>query len=198
MLGRRKWIAAAAVATSLMAVGPAAVGAEAPAAAQDAMTQLSLQTEGAVVEYGGQQYRFGLDGSMALEQAELPGSFRSNVESLRMAGQNEHLGQIKVEIDEQGMEPTSTFQPGLTGGKHTIELPLRITISRPPADGDKSAREPLVLAAKEPGQLVGQIGSFPPNGELYKLQNPIDLVLPDNPDEVVASLDKFPVKVGGL
>ncbi|TVT07978.1 hypothetical protein FNH07_14165 [Amycolatopsis bartoniae] len=68
-----------------------------------------------------------------------------------------------------------------------------MTIEDPP----ERQNEPLVLTTKDPGKLVGQLTQFPPRGDLYKLQNPIDLVLPDNPDETIASIEKFPVKVAG-
>lgn len=58
--------------------------------------------------------------------------------------------------------------------------------------------EPLVLTAKEPMVLIGQLTRFPPGGDLYQLQNPVDLVNPEDPDKAVATIEKFPVKSGGL
>ncbi|AXB48191.1 hypothetical protein A4R43_00360 [Amycolatopsis albispora] len=65
---------------------------------------------------------------------------------------------------------------------------------------DTGARthEPLVLTTKEPAQLIGRLTQFPPRGDLYRLQNPVDLVLPDNPDTTIATIERFPVKIGGL
>ncbi|RKT54575.1 hypothetical protein [Saccharothrix australiensis] len=58
--------------------------------------------------------------------------------------------------------------------------------------------EPLVLSTKNPVQLSSKLTKFPPKGDMYKLENPMELVLPDNPDTTIVKIDKFPVKVGGL
>lgn len=58
--------------------------------------------------------------------------------------------------------------------------------------------EPLVLSTKNPVQLVSKLTKFPPKGDIYKLQNPMELVLPDNPDSTIVKIDSFPIKVGGL
>ncbi|MEU4767965.1 hypothetical protein AB0H12_32420 [Actinosynnema sp. NPDC023794] len=58
--------------------------------------------------------------------------------------------------------------------------------------------EPLVLSTKNPVQLVSKLAKFPPRGDLYKLRDPMELVLPDNPDTTIVKIDSFPVKVGGL
>lgn len=59
-------------------------------------------------------------------------------------------------------------------------------------------REPLVLTTKSPDKLIGTLKEFPPKGDLYQLQNPVDLIDLENPDVTVATIEKFPVKVGGL
>ncbi|KAI8874368.1 hypothetical protein GQ42DRAFT_159843 [Ramicandelaber brevisporus] len=59
-------------------------------------------------------------------------------------------------------------------------------------------REPLVLTTKNPAKLVGQLTQFPPRGDLYQLQSPVELVLPDEPETTIATIEKFPVKMGGL
>jgi hypothetical protein len=58
--------------------------------------------------------------------------------------------------------------------------------------------EPLILTTKDPAKLIGSLTQFPPKGDLYQLQNPVDLVDLENPDTAVATIHKFPVKVGGL
>lgn len=60
--------------------------------------------------------------------------------------------------------------------------------------------ETLTAQAIDPGPttLVGQLTQFPPKGDLYQLQSPVDLIDVENPDTVVATIQKFPVKVGGL
>jgi hypothetical protein len=55
-----------------------------------------------------------------------------------------------------------------------------------------------VLATKNPAELVGQLSTFPPTGEVYELQHPIELVDPDQPVTTVAAISNFPVKIGGI
>ncbi|MGW2683609.1 hypothetical protein ACWC6I_10705 [Streptomyces sp. NPDC001414] len=63
---------------------------------------------------------------------------------------------------------------------------------------DQPGKEPMVLVSQGKFQLVGQLTQYPPRGDLFQLRNPVDFVRPDKPDTVVATLQKFPVKVGGL
>lgn len=58
--------------------------------------------------------------------------------------------------------------------------------------------EPLVLTTKDPVVLIGQLTQFPPRGDLYQLQKPVELVDPEDPAKVLAVIEKFPVEVGGL
>lgn len=55
-----------------------------------------------------------------------------------------------------------------------------------------------MLTTKNPSRFVGHPAQFPPQGDVYKLQNPIDLVLPDDPDQNIGTIHKFPVAVGSL
>ncbi|WP_103348112.1 hypothetical protein [Amycolatopsis sp. CA-128772] len=71
-------------------------------------------------------------------------------------------------------------------------LSFTMTIDQP----DRA--EPLVLTPREPAQPVGRLTQFPPKGDLYQLQNPVDLIDLENPDDTVATIRKFPVKIGGL
>jgi hypothetical protein len=82
-----------------------------------------------------------------------------------------------------------------------LALPLKITVGTNPcvSAGARGAdTAPLVLTTKNPAQLIGKLTQFPPKGDLYQLQNPVDLINMENPDTVVATIQKFPVKVGGL
>lgn len=54
------------------------------------------------------------------------------------------------------------------------------------------------LRSKNSAVLIGNLTQFPPRGDLYQLQNPVELVLPDNPDVTVASIETFPVQVTGI
>lgn len=79
----------------------------------------------------------------------------------------------------------------------SFDLPTEFTveIQHPPATATRSiTAEPLVLSGKTEARLTGQIGAFPPKGDLYRLQNPVDLVLADSPDHTVATLERFPIR----
>lgn len=129
--------------------------------------------------------------------AELPGG-----DSAEQGGGTITIEQNDVDVDAKSLlKLTQKFPPRY---EQTMVLSFTMTIDQP--DGllrragirSRKAYEPLVLTTKEPGMLVGQLTQFPPRGDLYQLQNPIDLVLPDDPDTTIASIQKFPVKVGGL
>lgn len=75
--------------------------------------------------------------------------------------------------------------------QHREYIPLKATFTD--HDGTDT-----VLESKEPMVLLGSLTQFPPRGELYRLEKPVDFVDPAHPDSVVATLEKFPVRRGGL
>ncbi|GHG03214.1 hypothetical protein GCM10017567_18430 [Amycolatopsis bullii] len=100
------------------------------------------------------------------------------------------IEQNDVDVDAKSLlKLTQKFPPRY---EQVMVLGFTMTIDQP----DRA--EPLVLTTKEPAKLIGQLTQFPPSGDIYQLRNPVDLVLPDNPDDTVATLQQFPVKVGGL
>lgn len=56
---------------------------------------------------------------------------------------------------------------------------------------------PLILTTKDPSKLIAQLTSFPPRGDLYRLQNPVDLVLPDDPDTTLKGIAESAEKKAG-
>ena len=112
------------------------------------------------------------------------------------------IEQNDVDVDAKSLlRLTQQFPPMF---EQTMVLSFTMTIDNPEkylrGAGIRTSKayEPLVLTTKDPGRLLGSLTQFPPKGDLYQLQNPIDLVLPDNPDRTIATIDRFPVKVGGL
>ena len=107
-------------------------------------------------------------------------------------------GGIKTRTEVNPHDPINGVRLRVVGFRVTAELPERdggtITIDQP----DDARSEPLVLTTKDPALLIGKLTQFPPRGDLYQLQNPVDLVLPDDPDTTIATIQRFPVKVGGL
>ncbi|GAB3477467.1 twin-arginine translocation signal domain-containing protein [Amycolatopsis cihanbeyliensis] len=60
---------------------------------------------------------------------------------------------------------------------------------------DRPGSERLVLTTEDPARLFARLTQFPPQRDLYELENPVDLVLPDT---TIVTLRRFPVKVSGL
>jgi hypothetical protein len=54
----------------------------------------------------------------------------------------------------------------------------------------------LVLSTTKTAALINpNLTRFPPQGDVYQLQAPVDLAPVDAPDQVVAQLQQFPVTV---
>ncbi|KAI8870987.1 hypothetical protein GQ42DRAFT_9449 [Ramicandelaber brevisporus] len=122
--------------------------------------------------------------------AELPGGDGDSASG----GRTITIEQNDIDVDAKSLlKLTQRFPPKY---ENIMVLSFTMTIDQPDPTSGKS--EPLVLTTKEPMKLVGQLTQFPPRGDLYQLQNPVDLVLPDDPDTAIATIEKFPVKVGGL
>jgi hypothetical protein len=112
------------------------------------------------------------------------------------------IEQNDVDVDAKSLlRLTNRFPPRY---EQTMVLSFTMTIDQPEKMlrglGIRSSKvyEPLVLTTKDPAKLIGTLTQFPPKGDLYKLQNPVDLVLLDEPNTTIATIERFPVKVGGL
>jgi hypothetical protein len=116
-------------------------------------------------------------------------------------------GSITIEQNDVDVDPksllriTQRFPPRF---EQIMVLSFTMVIEQPEAmlamAGIKSSKayEPLILTTKDPAKLIGSLTQFPPRGDLYQLQNPVDLIDLEYPDTVVATIKQFPVKVGGL
>lgn len=112
-------------------------------------------------------------------------------------------GSITIEQNDVDVDPksllrlTQRFPPKY---EQIMVLSFTMVIEQPEASNGRArtAYQPLILTTKDPAKLIGKLTQFPPKGDLYQLQNPVDLVGLENPDTVVATIEKFPVKVGGL
>ncbi|GAA3135879.1 hypothetical protein GCM10010521_22460 [Streptomyces rameus] len=78
--------------------------------------------------------------------------------------------------------------------EHREILSFAMTNEQPTEDGSG----PLVLTTRKPMVLIGKLTQFPPRGDLYTLEQPVELVGLGGPDDLLAVIEKFPVKVGGL
>ncbi|HEX4701171.1 MAG TPA: twin-arginine translocation signal domain-containing protein [Pseudonocardiaceae bacterium] len=116
-------------------------------------------------------------------------------------------GSITIEQNDIDVDPksllriTQHFPPKF---EQIMVLSFTMVVEQPQAmlrmAGIRSSKayEPLILTTKDPAKLIGQLTQFPPRGDLYQLQNPVDLIDLENPDTTIATIQKFPVKVGGL
>ncbi|MFI9010104.1 twin-arginine translocation signal domain-containing protein [Actinosynnema sp. NPDC053489] len=185
------------------------VGAEIPCSCLAVNTPLRIRTSLVTVDFrGGIKVRVETnpddpENSVRLRvvghrvSAELPGGDSADTSA----------GTITIEQNDVDVTPESVLrltQKYPPRYEQVMVLRFTMTIDQPDEvlrrAGVRSpkAYEPLVLETKNPAVLVGTVTQFPPRGDVYRLQNPVDLVLPDDPDTVIATIEEFPVKVGGL
>lgn len=195
---------------------PPPLGAEIPCSCLAVNTPLTVRAATVTVDFRG-EIRVRVEASDPLD----PWSLRLKVIGHKVSAndngegngggsrQDQGLGEITIEQGDFETTPDSLVKmlsQSPPKWEQTMFLDFTMTIERPPEELMRKALgvslsrspEPLVLSTKEPGKLIGQLDNFPPKGEIYQLENPIKLVIPDNPEETIAQIDKFPVKVGGL
>ncbi|MEV6825145.1 hypothetical protein [Amycolatopsis sp. NPDC051102] len=203
----RSWSVAAAGMAAVLLVGGASaaqavtprqtglppVGAEIPMSMLAINTPLQIRTALVSVDFrGGMKVRVeqNPDDPINSRRLRIVG-FRMSAELPGDDGGTITLEQNDVDADAASMlKLTQNYPPRY---EHILSLPFTMTIDQP-----DSRREPLVLVTKTPALLVGRLTQYPPRGDLHQLQNPVDLVLPDDPDTTTATIRKFPVKMGGL
>ncbi|MFD7475981.1 hypothetical protein ACFV8Z_28460 [Streptomyces sp. NPDC059837] len=118
--------------------------------------------------------------------------------SAELPRENGGRGSITIEQNDVDVDPksllriTQSFPPKF---ENIMVLSFTMVIEQP---GNGNGGEPLILTTKDPAKLIGTLTQYPPKGDLYQLQNPVDLIDLENPDTVVATLQKLPVKIGGL
>ncbi len=171
--------------------------------ASGSMITLPEQVRGVVLSCDGHQYTVDLAGAgqMILGKAVAHGDetrvpVTTEVESL--IGYSADFGEVSAA--ETAPLHGELVQSATGSETDTMPMELTITIGRNPCQQTEThaVREPLILTTKDPAKLIGSLTQFPPKDDVYQLQNPIDLIDLDNPDVTVATIDRFPVKVGGL
>ncbi|MBP2185590.1 hypothetical protein [Amycolatopsis magusensis] len=208
--GRRKFLKSATVA-ALGVVGLVAGSllTESPAQAtrQGALPTVGTEVKaGIVVEKAqltikGEQVETNFDGESTVRIETNPDDPTNSVKlkavSHRLTADLPNGGTVTIEHNGDDANPqsvlklTSTLPPKY---EQAMVLNLKVTIDQPGNRID----QPLVLVTKEPMKLTGTPAKFPPDGDLMQLQNPIDLVLSDDLNTTIATIEKFPVKVTGV
>lgn len=185
------------------------IGAEIPCSCLAINTPLQIRTSLVTVDFrGGIKVRVDVNPNDPINSvrlrvvghkvsAELPASAQSS-----QGGGSITIEQNDVDVDPKSLlRLTQQFPPKF---EQIMVLSFTMVIDQPEAmlrmAGIRSSKayDPLILTTKDPAKLVGQLTQFPPKGDLYQLQNPVDLIDLENPDTTVATIQKFPVKVGGL
>jgi hypothetical protein len=185
------------------------IGAEIPCSCLAINTPLQIRTSLVTVDFrGGIKVRVDVNpddpvNSVRLRvvghkvSAELPGA-----QSTGASGGSITIEQNDVDVDPKSLlRIAQRFPPKF---EQIMVLSFTMVIEQPQTmlamAGIKSSKayEPLILTTKDPAKLIGSLTQFPPRGDLYQLQNPVDLIDLENPDTVVATIKQFPVKVGGL
>ena len=120
-----------------------------------------------------------------------PWDVRMRITRFRATGSDAELG--PVTLDHRGGAPESRLvvtDEHPARWTHTVLIDLVATVENPPS----STAGPLVLRAKEPVRLSGEITTFPPQGELYGLTRPVALVAEGG--DSAGAVEEFPAEVG--
>jgi hypothetical protein len=193
-------------ASAAEAVTPALppIGAEIPCSCLAINTPLRIRTELMSVDFrGGIKVRVDVNPDDPFNSVRLRVvGHRVSAELPGREGGTITIEQNDVDVDAKSLlRLTNKFPPRY---EQVMVLSFTMTIDEPEKMlrrlGIRSSKayEPLVLTTKDPAKLIGTLTQFPPKGDLYKLQNPVDLTLPDGRGDVIATIERFPVKVGGL
>ncbi|KAF9570128.1 hypothetical protein EC968_002146 [Mortierella alpina] len=165
------------------------IGAEIPMSMLAINVPVKIQTSLVLVDFRG-----GIKQRVEVNPDDPINSRRLRIVGFKMSAElPENDGTLTIEqndVDEDAkslLKLTQRFPPRY---EHVNLLSFTLTIDHPD--------EPLVLITKDPMKLIGTLTQFPPKGDLYQLQNPVDLVLPDDPNTTLVTIQKFPVKIGGL
>jgi len=122
------------------------------------------------------------------------GGVRSRIIGHEVSANSPVLGTVTLSQADIDVTPLSLLE--LVGNlpptyRNTIFHDFTCTIEKPPGGGP-----PLVLSNTRTGVLLNErLHVFPPQGDVYQLQAPIDLAPVGAPDQVVAQLLQFPVTV---
>lgn len=103
------------------------------------------------------------------------------------------LGQVTISQADIDTTPLSPLE--IIGSSpvycNTMFLDFTVTFEKPPGGGP-----PLMLANTKTATLLNDhLRNFPPEGDVYQLQEPVDLAPAGNSDQVLAQLQQFPLTV---
>lgn len=121
------------------------------------------------------------------------GGVRLRVIGQEWSAQSAVLGTVTMSQGDIDTTPLSLLQviDNQPAFRQTTFLDFTVTVQKPPGGGP-----PLVLSNTRTATLLNDnLTKFPPQGDIYQLQEPIDLAPVGAPNQVVAQLMQFPVTV---
>jgi hypothetical protein len=121
------------------------------------------------------------------------GGVRLRVIGHEVSAESAALGRVTISQADIDTTPLSLLE--IIGNspvfRQTMFLDFTVTVEKPPV-----GEAPLVLSTTKTATLVNnRLTNFPPQGDVYQLQEPVDLAPPGFPDRVIAQLQQFPVTV---
>lgn len=166
-----------------------------PIGAEIPLTSLAINSE---FEYGGKSYALDFRGGIRVRVDVNPSnpenSVRLRTVGFKVTAEMMGGGTITFEQDEVDVDPKSTLtQTQASPPKYDEydEFHFTATIEEP-------GHAPVVLTVKEPMVQTATLTQYPPKGDLYVLQKPVEFIDPEQPDTVQARLTKFPARRAGL
>jgi hypothetical protein len=122
------------------------------------------------------------------------GGLRLRIIGHEVSADSPVLGTVTISQSDIDVTPLSLLQVTKTlppTFRQIMYLDFTVTIEKPPGGGP-----PLVLSNTKTAALINDnLTQFPPQGDVYQLQEPVDLAPIDEPNQVVAQLQQFPVTV---
>jgi hypothetical protein len=165
------------------------VGAEVPS---------SIHAVNSTFEYPGKTYTLDFSGGIKHRIEANPSdpnkSVRLRTLGFRVNGKTADGFSVTIEQGDADVDAKSTltvkndFPPSLE--EHDV-IPVEATITEP-------GHTPVVLQAKDPLVTSARLTRYPPDGKLYNLAKPLQLVEAGHPNKVVGTLTKFQQQRGGL
>ncbi len=118
------------------------------------------------------------------------GGVRLRVIGNEWSAYSDVLGQVTISQADVDTTPLSLLElinnsPPVF--RNTMFLDWTVSVEKPPGGGP-----PAVWANTKPATLLNNnLNSFPPRGEVFQLQQPVDLAPVGDPNQVVAQLQQF-------
>ncbi|MEV1027104.1 hypothetical protein [Streptomyces sp. NPDC050264] len=106
------------------------------------------------------------------------------------------LGKVTLSQSDSDSTPLSLLEATSKNPekyRNTVFHDFTLTIEKPPGGG-----KPMTLTNTKTMTTLGEtLTTFPPQGTVYQLQQPVDFAPVDSPDQVVAQLLQLPMTMSG-